>query len=63
MDDDRVHYFNGTGWLAIFTGTATMIGRTVDVDAETKQQALPWWSIPRRGVHRGVQALEKDIRT
>ena len=25
-------YFNGTGWLAIFTGTETMIGRTVDVD-------------------------------
>lgn len=33
MDDDRLHYLNGTGWLAIFTDTETVIGRTADVDA------------------------------
>lgn len=27
-----MRHANGTGWLAIFTGTETLIGRTVDVD-------------------------------
>ncbi|MFE5688162.1 hypothetical protein [Streptomyces sp. NPDC056512] len=40
-----MHYFNGTGWLAIFNGTETMVVRTVDVDAWDAAKALPSSSI------------------
>lgn len=47
-DDGGMRYFNQTGWLAIFTCTDTMIGRTVDVDAGTTLRAWPSLSIQSR---------------
>ncbi|WP_371665386.1 MULTISPECIES: hypothetical protein [unclassified Streptomyces] len=54
-----MHYFNRTGWLAIFTGTETVIGRTVDVDAW--DEAPPGASRPGSGRHtrRGWRAYWK----
>ncbi|MDX2593461.1 hypothetical protein PV343_14610 [Streptomyces sp. WI03-4A] len=49
-----MRYFNGTGWLAIFTGTETMSGRTVNVDAWDEAPALALVVDPRRGTRRAV---------
>ncbi|MFC4464284.1 hypothetical protein ACFPH6_06845 [Streptomyces xiangluensis] len=49
-----MHYFNGTGWLAIFTGTETMIGRTVDVDTWDEATGVALVVDPKRGTRRPV---------
>ncbi|MEU2554623.1 hypothetical protein ABZ589_23605 [Streptomyces sp. NPDC013313] len=49
-----MRYFNGTGWLAIFTGTETMSGRTVDVDAWDEATGLALVVDPQRGTRRAV---------
>lgn len=54
MDDDRMRYFNGTGWLAIFSGTDTMIGRTVDVDAWDEATGVALVVDPQGGTRRPV---------
>jgi hypothetical protein len=54
MDDDRMRYFNGTGWLAIFTGTETMIGRTVHVDAWDETTGVALVVDPKGGTRRPV---------
>ncbi len=45
-DDGGMRYFNGTGRLAIFTGTETMIGRTCMWTPGRRQQAWPSSLIP-----------------
>lgn len=54
MDDDRMHYFNGTGWLAIFTGTETMIARTMDVDAWDEATGVALVVDPKHGTRLPV---------
>ncbi len=49
-----MRYFNGTGWLAIFTGTETMIGRTVNVDGWDETTGVALVVDPRRGTRRPV---------
>ncbi|MFD5515723.1 hypothetical protein [Streptomyces sp. NPDC127066] len=49
-----MHYFNGTGWLAILTGTETMIGRTRDADAWDEATDVAMVVDPQRGERRLV---------
>ncbi|MEW2049883.1 hypothetical protein [Streptomyces sp. NPDC005476] len=49
-----MRYFNGTGWLAIFTGTETTIGRTVHVDAWDEATGVALVVDPKRGTRRPV---------
>lgn len=49
-----MHYFNGTGWLEIFNGTQTSIGRTVDVDAWDAATGVGFFVDPQRGTRRPV---------
>ncbi|MFE7276014.1 hypothetical protein [Streptomyces sp. NPDC057623] len=49
-----MRYFNGTGWLAIFTGTETAIGRTVDVDAWDDATGVALVVDPQGGSRRPV---------
>ncbi|MFF7970269.1 hypothetical protein [Streptomyces sp. NPDC007905] len=44
-----MRYLNGTGRLALFTGTETMTARTVDVDARDEATGLPLVVDPQRG--------------
>ncbi|MGA4996389.1 hypothetical protein [Nonomuraea bangladeshensis] len=47
-------YFNQTGWVAIFTGTETETGRTVDVEAWEQNTGAALVVDPQRGVMRPV---------
>lgn len=49
-----MHYFNGTGWLATFTGTDTLMARTVHVDAWDEATGLALVVDPQRGMRRPV---------
>ncbi|MGW1538909.1 hypothetical protein ACWCPM_01195 [Streptomyces sp. NPDC002309] len=49
-----MHYFNRTGWLAIFSGTETLIGRTVDVDAWDEATGVALVVDPKRGTRLPV---------
>lgn len=53
-NDDGMRYFNGTGWLAIFNGTETMTGRTVDVDAWDAATGVALVVDPQLGTRRPV---------
>ena len=54
MHDAQMRYFNGTGWLAIFSGTETVIGRTRDVDAWDETTGIALVVDPQRGTRRPV---------
>ncbi|MGW1882887.1 hypothetical protein [Streptomyces sp. NPDC001970] len=49
-----MRYFNGTGWLAIFTGTETMIGRTVHVDVWDETTGVALVVDSKQGTRRAV---------
>ncbi|MFG2670468.1 hypothetical protein [Streptomyces sp. NPDC048445] len=50
-----MRYFNGTGWLAIFNGTETMVGRTVDEDAWDAATGVALVVDPKQGTRRPVR--------
>lgn len=47
-----MHCFNRTGWPAIFTGTDTVIGRIVDVDAWDGPTGVALVVAPQHGTRR-----------
>jgi hypothetical protein len=49
-----MRYFNQTGWLAIFNGTESMIGRTVAVEAWDEATGTALVVDPQRGALRPV---------
>lgn len=49
-----VHYFNQMGWVAIFTGTETEIGRTVHIEAWDPVTGSALVVDPQRGALRAV---------
>ncbi|MFE1299849.1 hypothetical protein [Streptomyces sp. NPDC058731] len=49
-----MHYFNGTGWIARFTGTETTMARAVDVDAWDEATGVALVVDTERGVRRPV---------
>ncbi|MFC4608966.1 hypothetical protein ACFO9E_14240 [Streptomyces maoxianensis] len=49
-----MRYFNGTGWVAIFTGTESMTGRTMHVEAWDGTTGVAVVVDAQRGARRPV---------